>query len=233
MKNKQAAKLKKKRRECKQAIKQAKIQKVLDSVNTYYKEHNMPVLSNKQAQIVYKKLKEVDNDVITKSAVASLLCTLYVLYKYYNYSTDELCNYSRRLQNFIKLVVEQGRSIRQLIEEIELDHNINFIDECKDLPRVANKDVDVLTTNEIRWKSTSDNYGYFLTLNVYILIMDFSWEHNQIKKFVKENKDVYLQILNNIEYRLVLKDILLKECSLDINLDTGSIINIKKGDCIT
>lgn len=233
MKDKRAKQLKNRRRMEKEAEKNAKIQKVLKSVNTYYEQHNMPLISNKKAKMVYHKLKEVDDDVITKSAVLSLLCTLYVLYKHYDYSIDDLMKYGKRLQNFIKLVVNHGRPIKKIIEEIEVDYDINFVEECKDIPRLTNELAMKLSPQEIRWKSTSDNYTYFLTLNVYILIMDFDWETNQIKKFINENKEVYLQILNNIEYRFTLQDILKKECKLYVNLDTGCIVNIEKGDYIS
>ena len=84
--NKQALKLKQKRKAERESIKNEKIDKMLDELSQYNEELGRPPLKKTKEQRlkVYNAMKEIDMKVITKTGVISLVCSFVVLYKYYN-----------------------------------------------------------------------------------------------------------------------------------------------------
>ena len=170
--NKQAQKLKAKRRAEREAAKMEKLNKMWDEMETYSEESGRPKMKKTKEQMlkVYNATKEIDSKVLNKSGVISLVCSLIVLYKHYNFDKEKILNYAGRLRNFIIRLGENKRPISLLIEEIEKDYNVSIIERCQDLPRLTMNEFNKYNMEETIIKSTVDNFPYFITINAYVFM---------------------------------------------------------------
>lgn len=98
--NKQAIRLKKKRKALKEQDIQNKINKIWDEFKNVTNNPNLKKDKNLMIQL-YKTVKKVDSDSMIKSAVISLIISLLILKNNYNFDKNELIQYSIRLQKFI------------------------------------------------------------------------------------------------------------------------------------
>ena len=101
--NKQAQKLKAKRRAEREAAKMEKVNKVWEDISQYSESNGLPVMKKTKEQMlkVYNARKQVDAKVLNMAAVIALLCSLITLYKEYNCDKEKLLEYSSRLRKFI------------------------------------------------------------------------------------------------------------------------------------
>lgn len=235
--NKQAKKLKDKRRAEREAIKNEKLNKMWDEMNSYSEEAGRPKLKKTKEQMlkVYHATKEVDIKILNKTGVISLVCSLIILYKHYNFDKEKILGYAGRLRKFILSIGENKRPVSALIEEIEKDYNVSILQRCQDLPRLQMREFNKYNMEETIIKSTVDNFPYFITINAYAFmnyltfsIEEKSWNAEDLEIFVSESFKLYKNILTDTMYLKTLNDILMNERDICVNLTTGTVNEIIK-----
>lgn len=226
--NKQALKLKKKRRAAKEKEKNEKMKDILEEVNRYADSKNLPRMKNDRVTLetMYKATQHIDNKILIMSGVVSLTCFIHTLGIDYNYDTEILLKHAKRLQKFIKLVVSADRPIHKLIDEIEYDFNVNILDKCKDLPKLGDVDISKYNMDEMIIKSTNTNYPYMLVLMIYNIAYDSQWTAQNVNDFVDIMNTKCLNILNDTSTLEVYKNEILSSCKVDINLTNGVVKEI-------
>lgn len=235
--NKQAKKLKNKRRAEREAIKNENINKAWDNM-TYYSTSAgcKPMKKTKEQMLkVYNATKEIDAKILNKSGVITLIISLIVLYKCYHYNKEQLISYAKRLRTFILNLGKNERPVSLLMDEIENDYNVSINDKCKIFSRVQMSDIDVRHMEDTIIKCTVDNFPYFITINTYtfmnhLINIDESkvWNSEDLEMFLSESIVLYNRILTDTKYLNVLNDILTNERDVRVDLDTGTIHEIIK-----
>lgn len=234
--NKQALKLKQKRRKEKESIKNEKLNKMWDELNQYNIESGKPALKKSKEQMlnVYKATKQVDAKVHTKTGVIALVCSLIILYKYYERNIDELLKYSNQLRKFILFMGKNNYSMTMIMEEIEKDYNVPIIQLCKSLPRLSMNEYNKYNMEDTIIKSTVDNFPYFIGMNAHVfmnyLAFDFGicWNHKDLNLFITKSISLYKKILQDSLYLKTLNDILINECDICVNLTNGNVNTVIK-----
>ena len=235
--NKQAKKLKDKRRAEREASKMEKLNKIWDEMESYSEESGRPKMKKTKEQMLklYNATKEIDSKVLSKSGVISLVCSLVVLYKHYNFDKEKILNYAGKLRKFIIRLGENKRPISLLIEEIEKDYNVSIIERCQNLPRLTMNEFNKYNMEETIIKSTVDNFPYFITMNAYVfmnylifVVKEKSWNAEDLELFISEAFKLYKNILTDVMYLKTLNDILMNEREICVNLTTGTVNEIIK-----
>lgn len=233
--NKQAKKLKDKRRAEREAIKNEKLNKIWNNMESYSEETGRPKMKKTKEQMlkVYNATKEVDTKILNKTGVISLVCSLIVIYKQYNFDKEKILNYAGRLRKFILNIGESKRPVSKLIEEIEKDYNVPILQRCQDLPRLQMHEFNKYNMEETIIKSTVDNFPYFITLNAYTFMNYLTynidgkcWNSEDLELFVSETFIMYKRILEDAMYLKTLNDVLINERGICVNLTTGTVNEI-------
>lgn len=235
--NKQALKLKQKRKAEREAIKLEKMNRMWDDMTNYSIENGRPQIKKSKEQLlkVYNATRKVDGDILKKTGVVTLVCSLVVLYKEFNFSTNQLLEYSDKLRRFIISLGKSSRSISLLQEEIEKDYNVDILNRAQNLPRLNINEYNKYNMEDMIIKSTVDNYSYFMVITAYTFMnylsftnQNICWNHDDLEKFISCNFEFYNKILNDSLYLKTLNDILMNEVCIFVNLSTGSINKIIK-----
>lgn len=232
--NKQAQKLKAKRRAEREAAKMEKVNKVWEDISQYSESNGLPVMKKTKEQMlkVYNARKQVDAKVLNMAAVVALLCSLITLYKEYNCNKEKLLEYSSRLRKFIINIAKNNRDVLLLMEEIELDYKVPIVSRCKNLPMLQMSEFNKYSMETTIIKSTVDNFPYFLCINTYCFMnwLAFtnvkSWNSEDLEKFVSSSFLMYERILDDTHYMHTLNEILITECQVCVDLNTGTVNEI-------
>lgn len=231
--NKQALKLKKKRRLEKENEKLRKINKAWDEMNDYIKSHNLPELKKTKEQMVkvYKTAENINSKILEKSGVISLVCSLVTLIKKYSYNTDEILDYSKKLKNCINRTITSNHAISNILEEIEHDYNVDILSRCNDLPKIDTFYIrDDMNKSII--SATVKNFPYFIALNAYThmnLIMysnQKSWNKDDLTIFISNCFKEYKNILIDNKYLEILRDFILSNTNIYVDLNNGNVKEI-------
>lgn len=235
--DKRAKQLKIKRRMERENIKNEKLNKMWDEMNKYGEETGRPQMKKSKEQLIkmYKATKEVDNQILNKSGVISLICSLMTIYKHYDCSTEQILTYAKKLRKFIIDMVENKRSVGLLIDEIEKDYNVPILQRCCNLPRLQMSEYNKYNMEETIIKSTVDNFPYFITINAYVFMnylvfsnKDKIWNTEDLELFISESFKMYEEVLNDSLYLNNLNEILINERNIHVNLSTGVVKEIIK-----
>ena len=234
--NKQALKLKQKRRAEKEAMKAEKINKVWNEISQYNNETGKISLKKTKEQMlkVYTVTKEINKKISCKTGVISLVCSLITLYKYYNFDKESILKYASILRKFIISIGENKRPISESMEEIERDYNVPIMERCQNLPRLKIDNYNKYNMEEIIIKSTVDNFPYFITINAYVFMnylaftLEKSWNTEDLELFISKAFKFYEIILTDYLYLKTLNNILINELHISVNLNTGTVSKIIK-----
>lgn len=226
--DKQALKLKKKRKILRNIEQEHKLNKLKDEINEYsiLKTKSKINMSKKELINFYKHTKKIDGEVLTMSAIISLVCSVYVLNNFYNYDKEKILNYAKKLQRLIKSIVSAERPILKLIDEINEEYDIDIFKCCNSVPKLFNKDINKYNMNDIIIKSTTENYPYMLALCIYDLMYDLEWSRDDIISFINRNIKIYNDILNDTNNLETFKNDLIIKSKIDINLSTGLLTEV-------
>lgn len=233
--NKQALKLKKQRRALKEKEKQEKMNKLWNEMTQYSDNSGLPKLKKTKEQMlkIYNATKYVDNKVITKTGVVSLISSLIALKEEFAYDSTSLIRFATRLKSFIISFTSCNRPISKIIEEIELDYNVDIRHRCSELPKLTMNDFNKYDMEDTIIKSTVDNIPYFLAINAYTFMNDLTysvkgkcWNHADLESFVNKAFNIYTNILNDTSKLKSYNDKLKNDDKLDVNLDTGALREI-------
>ena len=232
--NKQALRLKQKRRADREAAKVEKINKIWDEMSQYTDKTGVAPLKKTKEQMlkVYRATKEVDMKILNKTGVIALVCSLIVLYKYYDFDKESILKYASNLRKFILNIGENKRPISNLMEEIEEDYHVSIMERCQNLPRLQINEYNKYTMEETIIKSTVDNFPYFITINAYCFmnLLTFtyskSWNSEDLENFISNSFIMYERILNDIKYLHILNEILMTNCQICVNLNNGTVNEI-------
>lgn len=234
--NKQALRLKQKRRAEREAVKAEKINKVWDEMSQYSDETGRTPLKKTKEQMlkVYNATREVDTKILNKAGVISLVCSLIILYKEYNFDKEAMLKYAGKLRRFIISIGENKRPISALMEEIEKDYKVSIMERCQNLPRLQMNEYNKYNMEETIIKSTVDNFPYFITINAYTFMnylaftLEKSWNTEDLERFVSKAFEFYKTILTDCLYLKTLNDILINERNICVNLTTGTVNEVIK-----
>lgn len=234
--NKRALALKQKRREARIAEKNAKLNELWDNVMVNVDENkraSFPKTQNHLLQV--QRLKnDISSQVLNKSAVLALLCALNILYEQYDFNTEDLIRYSKRLRNFILMITSNNKSFLSIVKEIENGYNVKIVERCKDLPLLTPADFKKYNMQDAIIKSTVDNFYYFAAVNAYTFMNDLlfnsdkSWNSEDLELFISESFRMYKNILNDTSYMYFLHKQLCTKCYIDVDLNKGNIREIIK-----
>lgn len=232
--NKQAQKLKAKRRAEKEAAKLEKINKVWEDISQYSESNGLPTMKKTKEQMlkVYNARKQVDAKVLNMSGVLALLCSLITLYNNFNFDKEQLLKYSNKLRLFIINVTKNNRDVLSLMEEIEKDYNVPIVSRCQNLSGLRMNEFNKYPMDETIIKSTVDNFPYFICINAYcfmnLLAFTYSksWNSEDLENFISNSFIIYERILNDIEYMHTLNNILITNCQICVDLNTGNVSEI-------
>ena len=221
--NKQAIRLKKKRKALKEQDIQNKINKIWDEFKNVTNNPNLKKDKNLMIQL-YKTVKKVDSDSMIKSAVISLIISLLIL-------KNELIQYSIRLQKFINHFTSENKSVNDFIYELEHDYEVNINNRFDDFPKLSLESIRGINNEELIIKTTIDNIKYFLAISAYSFMNYISyskgkiWNSNDLETFISKFIIIYKSILDDVsklsEYHQKLYDF-----GLYINLNNGNLKEI-------
>lgn len=225
--NKQALKLKKKRKALREQEIQNKINKIWDEFKDVTNNPNLK--QDKELMLkLYKTVKQVDNDSMIKSGVISLVISLIVLKDFYNFTKSELINYSVRLQKFIYHFTSEHKSVNDFIYELEHDYNVDITNRFNEFPKLTLDSIRGIDNDELIIKTTIDNIKYFLAISAYSFMNYLSyskgkvWNSDDLENFISKFIILYKNILDDVsklsEYNKNLYDF-----GLYINLDNGNL----------
>ena len=234
--NKRALRLKQKRRMEREALKSEKINKLWDEMSNYNKEFGLVPLRKTKEQMLkfYNAVKEVDKRSVNKTGVISLVCSLVVLYKYYNFNKDNMLNYVKNLHDFILFIGESKRPLLTLVEEIEKDYKVCIMKRCENLPRLHMNEYNKYNMEDTIIKSTVDNFPYFIAMNAHVFMNYLSfnfnknWNSDDLELFISNVFSYYKNVLADTLFLKTLNDILMSERKICVNLTTGTVNEIIK-----
>ena len=235
--NKHAQKLKAKRRAEREAAKNEKLNKIWDEMSKYNEEMGHPKMEKTKEQMlkVYRAKKDVDNKVLNKTGVISLVCSLVILYKHYQFDKQTILGYAGKLRNFIINIGKNKRPVSLLMTEIEQDYKVSILQRCQNLPQLKMNEFNKYNMDDTIIKSTVENFPYFIAINAYVFMNyltsinnDVCWNSKDLEIFVSESFKLYKNILTDTMYLKTLNDILIDERDICVNLTTGTVSEIIK-----
>ena len=228
--NKQALKLKKKRKE----LKKQEIENKIDKIWNEFKDitNNPNLKKDKKLMItLYKTVKQLDNNSMIKSGVISLVISLIILKNVYNFDKQDLIQYSIRLQKFIYNFTSKNKSINDFIYELEHDYKVNINNRFDDFPKLSLDSVKDIDNNELVIKTTIDNIKYFLAISAYSFMnylsysKDIMWNSCDLEKFIGNFIIFYRNIICDVS-KLQKYNQELYDFGLYVNLDNGNLKEI-------
>ena len=234
--NKQALKLKQKRRLQRQIEKSEKINKVWNDMSSYIERTGLRQLEKTDEHMlkVYRITKNIQKQIFSKSAIIALTCSLLTAHDCYNFDTEDLLRYSKRLQRFITTTVSKDRPILKVTDEIEIDYKVSIFDRCKQLPKV---NINTSNKNDLLIRSTVENFPYMIGISAYTFMNDLvftkdkSWNSDDLECFISKSFDLYSHILIDSSKLESYRNILLNICNINVNLNNGNVSKIiNKGE---
>ncbi|MDO5397828.1 MAG: hypothetical protein Q4G33_07840 [bacterium] len=208
--NKQAARLKRKRRNERRAAEASKNQNIIDDVNAYRASIGKPPADGKLIMALFKKRSR---EYAVNGTEYPIFVTMYMLNKLHGFGRLRLYRYLMRTESFIGAVNRRERTEHQLRQEmfetIEVD-----VTETPDIGSVDNISPES--------KMLLYNCRNGLTFAFYYLYFDLRWGKKRIRDFhnavVSELYDV---VANNRISEI--KSFLEKKCKMIFNDDKLSI----------
>lgn len=221
--NKQALKLKEKRRSERLNNKLKEKEKLFDAFNQYRKNQNLNCFAknNENLQLVNKYIRQVDGDILSKSGVNTLVISIYILFTKFNYSKTNVISYAKKLKMYIDNIALNKISINLIEKELTLDYDIDIFNLRKKYENVKTLDMIQLSVNY---------FPYFLMLSLYAYMnieskrSNDSWTKHKMNEFVNHVNDQYENIINKKINICKLKSILSNNYGVDVNLQTGDIL---------
>lgn len=214
---------KKKRKLIKEQVKQNRINELWEEANRYADQKHLPKISknSKTLQQVYKATKQVDSQVVVKSAVISLVCSIYVLLEKYDFDKSNVLTYATKLQQFIKAVISSERPISKLMEELKDEFDVDILNRCSIFHKLTENEIYSYGLEEAVILSTTNNWPYMVTLCVYSLVYDLNWSQDILNDFIDELNKHYKIILNDMHKLHEFKEKILNTVNVDIDLNSG------------
>ena len=178
--NKQALKLKKKRRAEREREKEQYINKIWNEMSKVNTDNGLPQFKKTKEQMlkVYKATKQMDSEIIKKTAIITLVCSLFTLLYSYEFYKEDLLRYSRKLKNFIIDFAKTNKSASNLIEEIENDYDVEIHNKCKKLPALKTNEFNIYSMEDTIITSTVDNLPFFIAINAYTFMNELAYTNN-------------------------------------------------------
>lgn len=228
--NKQARKLKEKRRALRKKEQEERINKIWNEFKTVTNNQNLTQDKNLMRSI-YKTIKTLDNKSILKSGVLSLVISLLILKNEYKFNKQDLVNYAINLRKFINQFTLLNKPINDFIYEIENDYQIDINNRFEDLDRLTLDTVYNLDDDELIIKITIDNIKYFMAIAAYSFMDYLSyfkntvWNSNDLEKFINEFTILYKNLFNDVSLLNKYNDELYN-IGVYIDLNNGNLIEI-------
>lgn len=232
--NKQALKLKKQRRALREQEKQLKKEALWDEMTESAKLSGLPPLEKTQAQMekVYRATKQIDNEVMVKTAIVSLVCSLKTLKDKFDYTKADLLRYSKFLRDFIIHFTSAQRPLLKIIGELEEDYDIPLTEKCKSLTPLNDNTVRYLSKSDTIIKATHSQAYYFIGMNAYAFMNDYAynfkvaWNRETLEIFIDNLIELFDSILIDTSKLIDYNKEMLESSEIDVNLNTGTVREI-------
>lgn len=181
---------------------------------------------------VYRATKQIDNEVMVKTAIVSLVCSLKTLKDKFDYAKADLLRYSKFLRDFIIHFTSAQRPLLKIIGELEEDYDIPLTEKCKSLTPLNNNTVRYLSKSDTIIKATHSQAYYFIGMNAYAFMNDYAynfkvaWNKETLEIFIDNLIELFDSILIDTSKLIDYNKEMLESSEIDVNLNTGTVREI-------